>query len=80
MHEASEHESAVKPATRPALLYTAHAIAEYIDVPLAATRHLIRRGVIPTFRIGRTVAARPERVDAALEKLEQRQSTVANSE
>jgi hypothetical protein len=61
-------------SARPAMLYTAEAIAEYIGVPLEATRHLIRRGVLPTFRIGRTVAARPERIDAALKEIERQQT------
>jgi excisionase family DNA binding protein len=58
---------------RPALLHTAEGIAEYIGMPLPATRHLIRKGVLPTFRIGRTVCARPDRIDAALDELEQQQ-------
>jgi hypothetical protein len=57
-------------SARPALLHTAEGIAEYIGMPVAATRHLIRKGVLPTFRVGRTVMARPERIDQALDHLE----------
>lgn len=56
---------------RPAVLYGAAAIAQYLGIAEKATRHLIARGTIPTFRIGRTVAARPERIDEALVLLEQ---------
>jgi hypothetical protein len=73
MHAVLDPEDRVKPA-RPALLHTAEAIAEYVGMPLAATRHLIRKGVLPTFRIGRTVCARPERIDAALDRLERQQT------
>jgi hypothetical protein len=60
------------PASRPALLHTAEGITEYIGMPVAATRHLIRKGVLPTFRVGRTTMARPERIDQALDALESR--------
>jgi hypothetical protein len=60
-----------RPARRiPALLYGVSAIAEHIGVAEEATRHLIRKGVLPTFKIGRTIAARPERIDRALDDLE----------
>jgi hypothetical protein len=59
-------------SARPALLHTAEGIAEYIGMPVAATRHLIRKRVLPTFRVGRTVMARPERIDQALDALERR--------
>ena len=62
---------------RPALLYGVARIAEHIGVPEEATRHLIRKGVLPTFKIGRTVAARPERIDAALEQLERDQNATS---
>jgi hypothetical protein len=65
----SAAETSDRPA-RPALLHTAEGIAEYIGVPLAATRHLIRQKIIPTFRIGRTVYARPERIDEVLATLD----------
>ena len=58
---------------RRVLLYGVAAIAAYLDTPEEATRHLIRKGVIPTFRIGRTVCARPDRIDAALDQLERQQ-------
>lgn len=58
---------------RRVLLYGVAAIAAYLDMPEEATRHLIRKGVIPTFRIGRTVCARPDRIDAALDQLERQQ-------
>jgi hypothetical protein len=63
---------------RPALLYGVAAIAAHIGVAEEATRHLIRKGVLPTFKIGRTVAARPARIDAALDRLEGRQPEAAD--
>jgi hypothetical protein len=59
---------------QPALLYGVAAIAAHIGVAEEATRHLIRKGVLPTFKIGRTVAARPARIDAALDRLEQQRA------
>ena len=47
----------------PALLHTAEGIAAYIGMPVDATRHLIAKRVLPTFRIGRTVVARRESID-----------------
>jgi hypothetical protein len=61
-----------RPTVRPALLYGVAAIAAHIGVAEEATRHLIRKRVLPTFKIGRTVAARPERIDQALDALERR--------
>jgi hypothetical protein len=59
----------------PALLYGVARIAEHIGVAEEATRHLIRKRVLPTFKIGRTVVARHDRIDAALEALERRQAS-----
>jgi hypothetical protein len=56
----------------PALLYGISAIAEHIGVAEEATRHLIRKGVVPAFKIGRTVAARPATIDRAFEAMERR--------
>jgi hypothetical protein len=64
---------------RPALLYGVAAIAEHIGVAEEATRHLIRKGVLPAFKIGRTVAARPEKIDAALDELERQQAETADA-
>ena len=64
-----------EPATkRAALLYGAKAIAEHLGIREKPTRHLIAKGTIPTFRIGAIVCARPEKIDAALEALEQQAS------
>lgn len=71
-----ERNERVRPANQPALLYGVAAIAEHIGVAEEATRHLIRKGVLPTFKIGRTVAARPERIAAALEALENAPASV----
>jgi hypothetical protein len=70
MTATTEPEIRSQPGPRPALLHRAEGIAEYIGMPIEATRHLIRKGVIPTFRIGRTVYARPAKVEAALDALE----------
>jgi hypothetical protein len=71
MQAVLDTEDRTRFAMRPALLYGVAAIAAHIGVAEEATRHLIRKGVLPTFKIGRTVAARPERIDAALNKLEE---------
>jgi hypothetical protein len=72
MRELLDNEERNRAAMRPALLYGVSAIAAHIGVAEEATRHLIRKGVLPTFKIGRTVAARPERIDSALDQLERR--------
>ena len=65
MHAALELDHHHSPAARsgPALLHTAEGIAVYIGMPVDATRHLIAKRVLPTFRIGRTVVARRESID-----------------
>jgi excisionase family DNA binding protein len=52
------------------LLYGAHAIAEYLNITVRQAEHLIETGRIPIFKIGRTVAARRSKLNAALEALE----------
>lgn len=71
----AERNERTRATKQPALLYGVAAIAEHIGVAEEATRHLIRKRVLPTFKIGRTVAARPERIDAALDALENEHST-----
>lgn len=46
-------------AQEPLILYGAAEIAAYLGMPLKATQHRIDRGQIPTFRLGRTICARP---------------------
>lgn len=65
--------AASRPAASPALLYGTAAIAAYIGTTVDATEHLIRKRVLPVFRIGRTVVARPARIDQALAHLERLQ-------
>ena len=63
----------------PAVLYGAAAIAKYLGIAEKPIRHLIARGTIPTFRIGRTVCARPERIDAALAEMERQESAKSST-
>jgi hypothetical protein len=74
MHVVLGTDQSGKPA-RPLLLYGVSAIAAHVGIAEEAARHLIRKGVLPAFKIGRTVAARPERIDAALAALEHQQQT-----
>ena len=59
---------------KPALLYGATAIAEYLGMTEREVRHQIEATGLPVIRMGqRRLAARPERLDAWLDDLEQRQ-------
>jgi hypothetical protein len=54
----------------PDLLYGAQAIADFLGIKLRSAQHLIETKRIPYFKIGKTVAARRSRLNAALEALE----------
>jgi hypothetical protein len=53
------------------LLYGAPAVAAFLGIRLKQAQHLIEARRIPSFRIGKTVAARRSKVIAALEGLEE---------
>jgi hypothetical protein len=61
-------------AARPALLYGAAAIADYLGMTEREVRHQIDATGLPVIRMGqRRLAARPERLDRWLDDLEQQQ-------
>jgi hypothetical protein len=64
----------------PALLYGAGVIAAYLGMTEHACRHLIASKVIPTFKIGSRICARPEKLDAMIEDHEVRAQTAVIEE
>jgi excisionase family DNA binding protein len=52
------------------LLYGARAIADYLGIKQRQAEHLIEQKRIPFFKIGRTVASRRSKLNAALEQME----------
>jgi hypothetical protein len=67
-----------KPWMRPALLYGAEAIGEYLGMTEREVRHQIEVSGLPVIRMGmRRMAARPERLDAWLDELERQQEHAA---
>ena len=54
------------------LLSEVGAIAEFLGVKRRAAYHLVEQKRIPTFKIGKTVAARRSKLRAALDALESR--------
>lgn len=61
------------PAQRPALLYGAEAIGEYLGMTTREVRHQIEASGLPVIRMGqRRLAARPERLVQWLDQLERK--------
>jgi hypothetical protein len=54
------------------VLYGASAIAQFLGIDETPTRHLIAKGVIPTFKIGAKVCARRRTLVAWLDDQERR--------
>jgi hypothetical protein len=59
------------PAPRgPRILWGLKAIADHLDRPTSATRHLIDDAGLPVFRVGGRLCARPEAIEKWLAELE----------
>ena len=60
--------------TRPAaadFLYGTKAIGEFLGIRERQAEHLIYSGVLPAFKVGKTVCARRARILEAFERLEE---------
>jgi hypothetical protein len=80
-HDPGVTKPAQKPAEPvPALLYGAGAIAVYLGMTEHACRHLIANRVIPTFKIGSRICARPKTLDAMIQDHEVRAQTAVIEE
>ena len=66
-------EAAEAPMQRRKLLYGTEAIGAYLGMTPREVRHQIETSGLPVIRIGRRVAARPQRLDAWLDDLERQQ-------
>jgi excisionase family DNA binding protein len=55
---------------RPAMLWGAAAIADYLGLTEHTVRHLIDRGVVPAFKLAGRIVARPTTLDRWLEEQE----------